>query len=155
MRAFLAALLIAFSAVSFAAELTIATFNTEFLTRPKIHVKFGFPLDLEEPSDVATWAAPGFRDQKFAEGAAAVAKVVAGINADVMVLTEVGNQRDVQELNAAIAAQGVDYPHAEVCACTDTAARCSTLEVPPDGRVARHSRARGLFPGIGRCGFGR
>jgi endonuclease/exonuclease/phosphatase family metal-dependent hydrolase len=123
MRAFLAALLIAFPAVSFSAELTIATFNTEFLTRPKIHVKFGFPLDLEEPSDVATWAAPGFRDQKFAEGAAAVAKVVAGINADVMVLTEVGNQRDVQELNAAIAAQGVDYPHAEVCACTDTATR--------------------------------
>jgi endonuclease/exonuclease/phosphatase family metal-dependent hydrolase len=117
----LAALLIGLPAASFSAELTIATFNAEFLTRPKVHVKFGFPFELEKPSDVATWSAPGFRDQKFAEGAAAVAEVVANINADVIVLTEVGDQRDVQELNAAIVGRGVNYPHVEVCACTDTA----------------------------------
>src|SRR5215210_1609018 len=121
MRFLMAALLFAIPVIASATELTIATFNTEFLTRPKVHVKFGFPFDLEAPSDVATWAAPGFRDQKFAEGAAAVAQVVASINADVIVLTEVGDQRDVQELNAAIAGQGVSYPYAEVCACTDTA----------------------------------
>ncbi len=121
MRALLAALLIVFPTLSLATELTVATFNAEFLTRPKIHVKFDFPLNLEKPNDVATWSAPGFRDQKFAEGAAAVAKVIADINADVMVLTEVGDQDDVQELNAAIAGRGVSYPHVEVCECTDTA----------------------------------
>jgi hypothetical protein len=76
-------------------ELTIATFNAEFLTRPKVHVKFGFPFDLVEQADVAIWNAPGVRDQKFAEGAAAVAKVVASLKADVVVLTEVGDERDV------------------------------------------------------------
>ena len=123
MRFLMAALLFAIPVIASATELTIATFNTEFLTRPKVHVKFGFPFDLEEAADQATWAALGFRDQKFAEGAAAVAKVVAGINADVIVLTEVGDQRDVQELVAAIGLQGVQYPHAEVCSCTDTATR--------------------------------
>ncbi len=121
MRFFLAAFLLAIPVVATATELTIATFNTEFLTRPRVHVKFGFPFDLQNPTDQATWASPGFRDQKFAEGAAAVAKVIAGINADVMVLTEVGDQRDVQELVAAVEVEGVQYPHAEVCACTDTA----------------------------------
>ena len=121
MRTFLAALLLAFPAFAHAAEFTIATFNTEFLTRSKVHVKFGFPFELEKRADIATWAAPGFRDQKFAEATAAVAEVVAGINADVIVLVEVGNDADVAELNAVVAAKGVIYPHVEVCACTDTA----------------------------------
>jgi len=60
------------------------------------------------------------RDQKFAEGARAVALVVATINADVIVLTEVGDRRDVDELNAAIAANGVSYAHVAVCECDDT-----------------------------------
>jgi endonuclease/exonuclease/phosphatase family metal-dependent hydrolase len=107
-------------AFALAAELTIATFNAEFLTRPKVHVKFGFDMNLTRPEDIAMWAAPGFRDQKFAEGAAAVADVVAGINADIIVLTEVGDQRDIDELNTAIAASGVIYPHTAVCACTDS-----------------------------------
>lgn len=121
MRFFLAAFLLSIPVIASATELTIATFNTEFLTRPRVHVKFGFPFDLQNSTDQTTWAAVGFRDQKFAESAAAVAKVIAGINADVMVLTEVGDQRDVQEIVAAVELQGVQYPHAEVCACTDTA----------------------------------
>src|SRR5918993_1377438 len=93
MRAWLAAFLLLLPALARGEELTIATFNTEFLTRPKVHVKFGFPFDLVEQADLAIWNAPGIRDQKFAEGAAAVAKVVAGIKADVLVLTEVGDER--------------------------------------------------------------
>jgi endonuclease/exonuclease/phosphatase family metal-dependent hydrolase len=82
-------------------------------------VKFGLKLDL--PADVAAqWNAPGFRDQKFAEAADAVATVVAAIDADVIVLNEVGNERDVNELNAAIASKGVSYGHVALCACTDT-----------------------------------
>jgi endonuclease/exonuclease/phosphatase family metal-dependent hydrolase len=107
-------------ALAQAAELTIATFNAEFLTRPRVHVKFDLPFDLKTAEDVAMWDDPAFRDQKFAEGAAAVAAVVADINADIVVLTEVGDRRDVNELNAAIGAGGVSYPHVEVCDCTDT-----------------------------------
>jgi endonuclease/exonuclease/phosphatase family metal-dependent hydrolase len=101
------------------AELTLATFNTEFLTRPKIHKKFGFDLTLTKPEDILLWNTPGFRDQKFTEAAAAVAAVIAGINADIIVLTELGDQRDLDELNAAIAERGVSYPHEALCECED------------------------------------
>ena len=50
------------------ADLTVATMNVEFLTRPKVHVKFGLPFDLSG-ADEAQWNAPGFRDQKFKEAA--------------------------------------------------------------------------------------
>jgi endonuclease/exonuclease/phosphatase family metal-dependent hydrolase len=117
----LAGLLTAFfPTIAVAGDLTIATFNAEFLTRPKVHAKFGFPLDLKDPADIAQWSEPGFRDQKFAEGAKAVARVVASINADLIVLNEVGNRQDVDELNAAIASNGISYPHAAVCDCDDT-----------------------------------
>jgi endonuclease/exonuclease/phosphatase family metal-dependent hydrolase len=117
-RFILAVILVALPVFSYAAEVTVATFNTEFLTRPKVHIKFGLPFDLEA-ADLATWSAPGFRDAKFAEAAAAVAKVIAEVNADVIVLTEIGKIADVTELNSAVAAQGVIYRNVEVCACTD------------------------------------
>ena len=118
MRVFLFLYLFLVGTSAWAEELTIATFNTEFLTRPRIHVKFDFPLTLTKPADIALWT-PAFRDQKFAEGAAEVAKVVASLQADIVVLTEVGDQRDLAELNAATAALGVSYPHSFVCDCTD------------------------------------
>jgi predicted extracellular nuclease len=111
----------AWTCVVAADEFTIATFNTEFLTRPKVHMKFGFKFNLsdESASIQQAWAQPGFRDLKFSEAAAAVAKVIADIDADLIVLVEVGDETDVNELNAAIAAEGVSYPHVEVCTCTD------------------------------------
>lgn len=98
---------------------------------------FGFDLNLTKPEDLSLWT-PAFRDQKFAEGAAAVADVVAGIDADVIVLTEVGNRRDVDELNAAVAARGVTYPHVAVCNCTDfnTMQRVAVLSKLPLTDVA-------------------
>jgi len=119
MRALLVVLFLSASALAHAGELTIASFNTEFLTRSKVHIKFGLPFTLTG-AEKAQWDAPGFRDQKFAEAAAAVAHVIAAIHADVIVLVEVGNDRDVAELNAAIAAEGISYSHSEVCDCTDT-----------------------------------
>ena len=86
-------------------EITVATFNAEFLTRPKVHIKFGFPFNLTG-ADLAQWNAPGFRDVRFAEAVLAVAPVIAGIDADVIALTEVGDLTDVTELNAAVAAAG-------------------------------------------------
>ena len=75
MRILIALLAAAFSTSALAAELTMATFNAEFLTRPKVHIKFGFPFDLS-PTDTATWNAPGFRDAKFAEAVAGVAQQI-------------------------------------------------------------------------------
>lgn len=100
------------------ADLTIATMNAEFLTRPKVHVKFGLPFNLSAADD-AQWNAPGFRDQKFNEAAKAVAAYLVGLNADVLALTEVGDRPDVEELNAEIRALGVTYDHIAVCDCTD------------------------------------
>lgn len=101
-------------------ELKLATFNAEFLTRPKLHVKFGLPFTLTDPNDIEQWSDPNFVDEKFAEAAAAVAGVLARIDADVLVLNEVGDQIDVTELVAAIQADGVSYTHLAVCNCTDT-----------------------------------
>ncbi len=101
-----------------AGELTIATFNAEFLTRPKVHMKFGFPFNLSGP-DKVQWDAPGFRDRKFNEAAKAVARVIAGISADVVALTEVGNRQDVLELVNEIEQLGLRYDHIAVCNCTD------------------------------------
>ena len=39
-------------------KLTIATFNCEFLTTPKVHMKFGLPFDITNarPAEVERWA---------------------------------------------------------------------------------------------------
>jgi endonuclease/exonuclease/phosphatase family metal-dependent hydrolase len=108
--------------MAIAEALTIATFNVEFLIRPKVHVKFGLPFNMNDasPSDQAQWAVPGFRDQKFNEAAKAVAKVITDMNADVLALVEVGDRTDVDELNREIQARGVTYAHIALCDCTDT-----------------------------------
>ena len=105
--------------------LTIATFNCAFLTRPKVHIKFGLPFDIDDASqqEQDEWAQPGFRDQKYNEAAKAVAEVVHLIGADVIALVEVGNDDDVIELRDEILALGLDYPHAAVGRSRDTATR--------------------------------
>jgi endonuclease/exonuclease/phosphatase family metal-dependent hydrolase len=86
-----------------AGDLTVATFNSEFLNRDKVHIKFGFGFN-ESPG----WSAAE-RMAKLREASSAVAEVIAGIDADVIVLTEVGDTDDVNILRDAIEAQGVDY----------------------------------------------
>jgi len=102
--------------------LKIATFNCEFLTRPKVHIKFGHPFRLSSASDAVEeqWDDDAFRDDRFEEAAEAVAAVLAPIDADVLALTEVGDSADLAVLRAKIAALGVDYPHAEVGDSADT-----------------------------------
>ncbi len=109
---------LATATVATAEDLTIATFNAEFLTRPKVHVRFGLPLNLSGP-DAQTWAAPGFRDQKFNEASKAVAGYLATLDADVLALTEVGDATDIAELKQELTALGVTYAHSAVCDCTD------------------------------------
>ena len=89
----------------YAADVAVASFNAEFLTRPKVHMKFGFPFNLSG-TDATTWHGPGFPDQRFATAATAVAQVIANIDADVVALTEVGDAADITELNSLVAAVG-------------------------------------------------
>lgn len=91
-------------------EITLATFNCEFMTRPKVHMKFGAPFDLKAKQR-EQWDQPGYRDEKFAEAARAVAKVIVEINADVIGLQEVGDERDVLELLGAVKELGLEYPY--------------------------------------------
>jgi len=98
--------------------LTLATFNCEFLTRPKVHVKFGLDFNLGG-SARDQWNQPGFRDQKFNEAAKAVTQVIHSIGADVIALAEVGDERDVAELNTEIKSLGLNYPHMAVCDSAD------------------------------------
>ena len=99
-----------------AEKLKIATFNCEFLTRPKVHIKFGEDFRFDGWTDT-------FRDQQFAIAAEAVAEVIADIDADIIALTEVGKEEDVEELRLAVANQGVDYPHMAFGKSTDTSTR--------------------------------
>ena len=105
--------------LALADSLTIATFNCEFLTRPKVHVKFGLSFNLSGAAR-QEWDQPGFRDQKFNEAAKAVAEVIHSINADVIALTEVGDVTDVTELRSEVRALGLDYQHMAVCDSADT-----------------------------------
>ncbi|NNF57774.1 MAG: hypothetical protein HKN04_05990 [Rhodothermaceae bacterium] len=92
-----------------AQDVTLATFNCEFLVRQKVHIKFGESFNLSGAA-ATTWNQPGFRDARFGEAAAAVADVLASLNTDVLLLTEVGNATDVEELHDSLAARGAPYP---------------------------------------------
>ena len=101
------------AAPSAANELTIATFNAFWLTRPQVHRHF------PEIENDPRWNDPAFRDQKFAEATESVAQVLSEIDADVVALTEVGIQEDVEELRDTVDALGVRYDHIRVCKCND------------------------------------
>lgn len=92
-----------------AATVKVATLNCEFLNSRKIHMRYGLDFDFDEWDD-ATRAA------RLAESSAAVAQEVQAIDADVIVLTEVGNRADFQVLRSLLS-----YPHHALCQSTDIA----------------------------------
>lgn len=96
-----------------AAELRVATFNCEFLTKPKLHVKYGLSFSLkDEPAAVREkWQNQNFLNQKFEEAAESVADVLVKTKADVLALTEVGNEEDVKVLLKKLKQKGVNYPY--------------------------------------------
>jgi len=65
------------------------------------------------------WDAPGFREDKYRISGAAVARTIAGIDADIICLTEVGPQEEIAILQELVAAEGVTYPHFEACDSND------------------------------------
>jgi endonuclease/exonuclease/phosphatase family metal-dependent hydrolase len=97
----------------------VATYNCEFLNRRRIYVKYGLPLKLL-PEDEAIWNSREFRDARFQEAARAVAAAIREINADVIGLTEVGDESDVRDLQSYVKDAGLDYSHMAVGRSTDT-----------------------------------
>lgn len=99
----------------------MATFNAEFLIPSKVHVKYGLRFNIGDKSQAEQdeWEVPVFRTLKFEEAVERVAGLLATVETDVLVLTEVGNEEDVDALVQQIAAHGVNYDHVAVCDCSD------------------------------------
>ena len=97
----------------------VATLNCEWLNRRRIYVKYGLPLKLT-PQDDAIWNSREFRDGKYREAARAVAAAIREIDADVIGLTEVGDEADVRDLRDFVKEAGIDYPFWAAAHSTDT-----------------------------------
>lgn len=121
MRRLAAALLLCVPLTSPAETITIGTFNAEFLYTSKVHVKYGlrFTMSQNSQAEQDQWAPPLFRAQRFDQAVDAVAPVIAEIDTDVLILTEVGDGGDLDALVEAIDDNGTSYPHVEVCSCND------------------------------------
>jgi len=100
----------------YADPFSIATFNCEFLTTPKVHIKHGLPFKIKDAKQAQQnqWNQEGFRDGKYLESAKEVAKVIRAINADIIALTEVGSEQDIGILIKEIRLLGIDYAHSVV-----------------------------------------
>ncbi len=105
-----------------AKSITFATFNCEFLTTPKVHIKYGLPFNIKKANkfEQAQWKKTNFRQKKYLEAAKEVAKVIKSINADIISLTEVGNENDIKILVNEIKALGLNYKYTAVGSSKDT-----------------------------------
>lgn len=110
------------SPAAWAEAVRIGTFNCEFLVFRKVHVKYGLPFDEREWTDEQrqTWSQPGYRAARFRESVEAVAAAIRRVDADVLVLTEVGRGRDVTALWDEVQRLGGNYTHRVEGATTDT-----------------------------------
>ena len=103
-------------------EITVATFNAEFLNKSRVHIKFGkqFDLNREPKKEQKFWNNEDNRTAKLEEASANVAQMIQRMNADIITLTEVGNEDDIQVLINELNKIGITYDHWQVCDCTDT-----------------------------------
>ncbi len=99
-----AILLAASTTLQAATDITVATFNCEWLIKSKIEKKYGVDA-----------LADAERAAKFTTAVDVVADVIKRIDADVITLCEVGPEADVEALRLAVKAKGLDYPHKAVC----------------------------------------
>lgn len=145
-----------FSSVSAFAEtggsFKIATFNVEFLTYKRLHVKYGLPFFLnpgdtdrqaivksiinggdddapkflrdydEDPqlqAKVHEWGDETIRRQRLDTAINEVAQYISTLDTDVLVLTEIGLNGELDRLVELLSELGADYPHYELCKCFD------------------------------------
>ena len=130
-------------------DITVATFNAEFLNTSKIHVKFGKQFDLSrEPMDVQNfWNNQANRTSKFKEASASVAKMIKQMNADILTLTEVGGKDDLEVLINELNLIGVNYDYWEVCDCKDrsTGQHVAVLSRYPLKEVWSQIKGRSIY----------
>lgn len=121
-RILLFTLLCVFFCVSaFAQEVSVATFNAEFLNKKKVHMKFGLPFDIKKATDKEQkwWDNDDNRSEKLREASANVAQMIKKINTDILTLTEVGSKEDLEVLIDELKKIDVVYEHWEVCESRD------------------------------------
>ena len=102
-------------------EVTIATFNAEFLNTSRVHIKFGKQFDItkESKKEQKFWKKEENRAEKLKEASANVAELIKQTGADIITLTEVGDAEDLKVLVTELQEIGVNYDYWEMCDCKD------------------------------------
>lgn len=113
-----------FVAVSLRAEtLTVATYNVENYGPANRMTEAGYRKDYPKPE-------PEKR---------ALRAVIRGVNADVLVLQEMGVQAYLDELRRDLKAEGLDYPHAALATAADADRHLALLSKRPLKSVVTHT----------------
>lgn len=106
-----------------AEPLTIATYNVENYGSANRLTEAGYRQDYPKPEA-----------QKQA-----LRTVIRGLNADVLVLQEMGGPAHLEELRRDLRSEGFDYPHAAVANAADEARRLAILSRRPLASVVTHT----------------
>ncbi len=116
---------------SHAETLTLATYNVENYGPANRMTEAGYRKDYPKPE-------PEKR---------ALREVIRGLNADVLVLQEMGGQPYLDELRRDLKAEGVDYPHAALASASDADRHLAVLARRPLAAVTTHTEL--AFPYFG------
>ncbi|HWA85856.1 MAG TPA: endonuclease/exonuclease/phosphatase family protein [Opitutus sp.] len=132
-RRFLCALLLNFLCQSGlrAETLTIATYNVENYDATNRMTEQGFRKEYPKPEAQKT----------------ALRRVLHGLNADVLVLQEMGTAPYLEELRRDLKAEGLDYPHAMLLEGPDEVRHVAILSRRPFTSVVQHTMLQ--FPYLG------
>lgn len=110
--------------VSLHAEtLTVATYNVENYVATDRMTEGGYRKDYPKPETQKT----------------ALRKVIRGVNADVLILQEMGGAGYVEELQRDLASDGASYPHAVLLEAADPDRHLVVLSRRALGAVVRHA----------------
>ncbi len=126
-------LLCALGAVAQAESLTVATYNVENYTLADRMTPDGYR--------------PAYPKPEVAK--AALRSVLRSMNADVVVLQEMGGRAYLEELRRDLAGEGLSYPHAEILEASDEPRHVAVLSRRPFIRVRRHADLRFAYFGAG------
>ena len=99
-----------FPIVGSSQQAKIATFNAEFLSKKKVHIKYGLPFDMKKANnkDQKFWNNDENRIDKLKEATDSVAGFIKKMDADIVTLTEVGNREDIDLLDKALRDIGLE-----------------------------------------------
>ncbi len=106
-----------------AETLTVATYNVENYGAADRMTEAGYRKEYPKPEVQKT----------------ALRKVIRALNADVLVLQEVGGEEYLRELQRDLAREGIEYPHAVVMEAADEARRVAVLSRRAFAAVERHA----------------